>query len=129
MKNSVEEATEDALLMVLEVENATATPRCPDSDMLILVLTITVKIPMLMIMLDFLAYNPLEEVLEASASLVLSAQVQELLLPVSASSILALVLDLIPKFNFKSAQRGLLVGMKEEFQLADTKAQSTALIL
>jgi len=98
MMSSVPEVAEDVLLMVLEEEAATVTLRQTDSNMSTLKMIISVKILMVKTMLDFLAYKPMEEVLEASVSLVPLVQVHQVLLPVSASSTLARVLD--PVLNF-----------------------------
>jgi len=72
LMNSAIQATEDALLLVEEVVHATVTPSSVvDAKPSVPLKNTTVKMKMVKIMLDFLTCKPTEEVLEASASLVL----------------------------------------------------------
>jgi len=69
--SSVVEAIEDVLPLVEEVPHATVTLSLMDVGTTIQLLTMTVRMTMVKTMRDFLPCKYMEEMLEASASLVL----------------------------------------------------------
>jgi len=100
--STASQAPEDVLPMVVEVVHAQVTPKLMDAEPTNQVKVMTVKTPMLITMLDFPAYKPSEEELEADVSLVLFHPLaQAALLLVSASSILAVDLVMILNSEFK----------------------------
>jgi hypothetical protein len=126
--SSVQEAAEDVLPLVEEVETAEVTPLWMAADSIILIKIMIVIMQMLKIMQDFPAYKLSEEEQAVNASLVTLTQDHQAARLTSASSILAVEVDHPPNLLSKLARVALFALKKERRLLVATMEELTALI-